>query len=212
MELESCRARAGTSAADVDGALATQLKELERCREVVRHANEPTVLEAPIAAELALVAQRTYERPDGTVAPYLTPEELHFLELPKGTLDDRERDEVESHVTATHQYLSNIPWTDDLKNMVTYASGHHELLNGDGYPRHLSGDEIPLQTRLITVADMFDALTASDRPYKHSVTADKALEILRAEAAAGRLDPELVKVMAESESYRKAPVTNWREM
>ena len=98
-----------------------------------------------------------------------------------------------------------------MKNVVTYASGHHELLNGEGYPAHLTGDEIPLQTRIITVADIFDALTSSDRPYKPTVTAERALEILRAEAAAGRLDAELVKVMAESESYRKGPATNWRE-
>jgi response regulator RpfG family c-di-GMP phosphodiesterase len=212
MELESCRARGRTSTADADGALAARLNELGRYREVVRDANEPAVLDTPTAAELLAISRCTYERPDGAIAPYLTPEELHFLQLPKGTLDDRERAEVESHVTATQQYLSTIPWTDDLKNMVTYASGHHELLNGDGYPRHLRADDIPLQTRIITLADMFDALTSSDRPYKHSVTAERALEILRAEAAAGRLDAELVKVMAESASYRKAPATIWREM
>ena len=166
-------------------------------REVVRSANEPTVLDAPIAAELLSIARCTYERPDGTIAPYLTPEELHYLQLPKGTLDDRERAEVESHATATREFLSNIPWTDDLKDLVTYASGHHELLNGEGYPEHLRGDEIPLQTRLITVADIFDALTASDRPYKPAVSADRAVKILQAEAAAGRLDPEIVKVLAE---------------
>ena len=109
---------------------------------------------------------------------------------------------MESHVTATHQYLSNIPWTDDLKNVTTYASGHHELLNGEGYPRHLAGDDIPLQTRIITVADVFDALTASDRPYKPAVPRDRALEMMRAEAAAGRLDAELVEVLAENESHR----------
>ena len=87
--------------------------------------------------------------------------------------------------------------------MVTYASGHHELLNGEGYPERLEGDEIPLQTRLIAVADVFDALTSADRPYKPAVPAEEALEIMRAEADAGRLDAELVKVLGEKMSYRQ---------
>ena len=223
MQLESCRARMSTpssgasdvstdATADADEALAAQLKELERYREVVDRANEPTVLEAPIAAELASIAERRYERPDGTMAPYLTPEELHYLQLPKGTLDDAERAEVEAHVTATRDLLASIPWTDDLKEMVNYAYGHHELLNGEGYPRHLEGAEIPLQTRLITIADIFDALTASDRPYKPAVPIEEALEMLRANADAGQLDPELVKVMAESEAYRQCLTVDHPEL
>ena len=195
--LASCAER-GSSRGDGDEEAAVKLAELERCRRVVRDANEPTVLDAPAAAELVAIAQRTFERPDGDTARYLTPEELHFLELSKGNLDDRERAEVESHVTKTYQILSNIPWTDDLKHMVEFAYGHHEALDGSGYPRHLSGDDIPLQTRLITVADMFDALTAADRAYKPAVSAEEALAILEAEAVAGRLDGEIVRVLRES--------------
>lgn len=212
MELESFRARANAGAADVVSTLAAEREELERCHRVVRAANEPSVLDAPTAAELVEIARCTFERPDGTIAPYITAEELHFLELPKGTLDDRERAEVESHVTKTFLFLSNIPWTDDLKNMVTYTYGHHEKLNGSGYPRHLEGDDIPIQTRLITVADMFDALTASDRPYKPAVTTDRALEILRSEAEEGRLDAEIVHVMTESKAYRVLLEADWREL
>jgi HD-GYP domain-containing protein (c-di-GMP phosphodiesterase class II) len=86
------------------------------------------------------------------------------------------------------------------------------MLNGSGYPRRIAGDDIPIQTRLITVADIFDALTASDRPYKGAVTAEKALEILQAEAEAGRLDAELVRVMRESGVYRHLPKTRLREL
>jgi HD-GYP domain-containing protein (c-di-GMP phosphodiesterase class II) len=201
MELESCRA-------DAQAALAARLKELERWREVVRAANEPTVLEASVAAELTAIAQQEYERPDGTSAPFLTPDELHFLLLPKGTLDEAERTRIESHVTATRDLLSRIPWPDDAKDIVTYASEHHELLDGHGYPDHLAGAEIPLQARLITIADIFDALTASDRSYKPAVPVERALEMLRANAAAGQLDPELVRVMTESESYRRPSTRN----
>jgi HD-GYP domain-containing protein (c-di-GMP phosphodiesterase class II) len=84
-------------------------------------------------------------------------------------------------------------------------------LNGDGYPKHLTADEIPLQSRIITVADMFDALTASDRPYKPAVTPEKALDILRSEAAAGHLDADLLEVMTESDAFRTLPATKWRE-
>lgn len=200
LELESCRA-------DTQGALAGRLAELERWRELVRAANEPTVLDAPVAEELAAIAAHGYERPDGTTAPYLTAEELHYLRLPMGTLDDRERVKIMSHVTATRDLLSHIPWPDDLKDIVAYAYGHHELLDGGGYPQHLAGDEIPLQTRLITIADIFDALTATDRPYKPAVPVERALEMLQANAAAGQLDPELVKVLTESESYRRRAAT-----
>ena len=202
IELEFCRARPNTGAAYADAALTARLEELERDRQVVRGANEPSVVDAPPPAGLLEIAQRTYERCDGTIAPYLTPEELHFLQIAKGTLDARERAEVESHVTKTFVFLSNIPWTDDLKNLAIYAYGHHEKLNGSGYPRHLTADDIPIQTRLITLADMFDALTASDRPYKPAVTAEQALDILRSQAEAGLLDSDLVKVMTESRSYQ----------
>ena len=211
MELQFCRARANPGSADVAAALAAQLADLERRRRVVRDANLPSLLDAPTAAELREIAQLTFECPDGTIAPYLTPEELHFLQIPRGSLDDRERAEVESHVTKTTRFLSGIPWTADLKDMVTYASGHHEKLDGSGYPSCLTSDDIPLQTRLITVADVFDALTASDRPYKPAVTAERALDILQSEAEAGRLDAELVRVMRKSRCYRQLSQANWRD-
>jgi HD-GYP domain-containing protein (c-di-GMP phosphodiesterase class II) len=204
MEVESCTTGNGTRGA-ADETLAERLKEVERCREVVRAANEPVVLDARTAAELRAIARCEYQRSDGTMAPYLTEEELHFLLLREGTLDEAERAEVESHAAATHRYLANVPWTDDLRNLVAFASDHHELLNGEGYPRHLKADEIALQTRIITMIDMFDALTATDRPYRHAATPDRALEMLRGEAARGRLDSDLVEILAESEVYRRTP-------
>lgn len=176
--------------------------DVERCWETVCGANEPL---SPPGAPLPLdaVARHTFRGRDGETVPFLTDEELHFLRIPHGTLDDRERREIESHVENSYQFLLQIPWTDDLKNVPTYAYGHHEKLDGSGYPRGLRGEEIPVQTRILTIADIFDALTAADRPYKYAVTPERALDILRAEARAGMLDTDLVEVLIQSRVYRE---------
>jgi hypothetical protein len=188
----------------LDEQLAEQIARLDAMRTLIAQANEPTVLEAPIASALLDIARNSYERVDGTRAPYLTPEEIQYLQIRRGTLDEDERIEVESHVEESYQYLIRIPWTDDLKHVSTYAYDHHEKLNGMGYPRQLKGDEIPLQSRIITLADMFDALTESDRPYKPAVSVEQALDIIQAEANAGFLDAALVAIMAESQLHRRA--------
>ena len=120
--------------------------------EVVREANEPRPLACP-PAELEAIAWRSFRGVNDERMSYLTGEELDYLLIPTGTLDAHERDEVESHVEQTYDFLSHIPWTDDLKNLATYAYGHHEKLDGSGYPLGLKGDEIPLQTRLITFSN-----------------------------------------------------------
>ena len=97
-------------------------------------ANEPVVPRHADRSRAAEIAARTFERPDGTMAPYLTEDELHYLRIRRGTLDAAERAEVESHVEETYRFLTDIPWTDDLKNLAAYAYGHHEKLDGTGYP------------------------------------------------------------------------------
>lgn len=196
IELEASRRSRGEE-------LATRLAEIERMWKIVAAANEPTMRSETAHAELADIATHTFARFDGDVTPYLTRDELHFLQLPFGTLDAAERAEVESHVAQTALFLSHIPWTDDLKHIGTYAGEHHEKLDGSGYPNHLMGDEIPVQARLITLADIFDALTEADRPYKPAVPVETALDMLKAEGKAGRLDSDLVQIMIESESYRR---------
>ncbi len=195
--------------ARLEAKLAKDLEEIERLRSAVRAANEPHVMANPADASLRDIARRTFEACDGSVIPFLTADELHFLELAKGTLDDRERAEIESHVEETFRFLDQIPWTDDLKNLASYAHGHHEKLDGSGYPRRLKGDAIPLQTRMITLADIFDALTASDRPYKPAVPPERALEIIQSDVKAGLLDADLVRVLTESQAYRKILDEDW---
>jgi HD-GYP domain-containing protein (c-di-GMP phosphodiesterase class II) len=129
---------------------------------------------------------------DGVERRLLRDDELQFLMIRKGNLDDRERREIESHVTHTYRFLEQIPWTRELRGIPEIAYGHHEKLNGQGYPRAVTGEAIPVQTRIMTIADIFDALTATDRPYKRAVPWERALEILSMEAKEGMLDEHLL--------------------
>jgi HD-GYP domain-containing protein (c-di-GMP phosphodiesterase class II) len=187
-----------------------QMTELDQFQFAVRTANEPSVMPEEAAGILVDISQHTYERPDGKIVPYLAPDELHFLQIPRGSLDERERVEIESHVEQTYRFLTQIPWTEDLKNLATYAYGHHEKLNGAGYPRKINADQIPIQTRMMTIADIFDALTASDRPYKRALPTEKALDIIKSEAREGSLDAALVQVLLDSGVYRRVLEEDWR--
>jgi hypothetical protein len=220
LEVEYCRKRGDLlrpgndprTAAALEAEFIAEVDQLDRVRSAVRVANEPSLSAEPPRLELFAIAKQTFERPDGAISPYLTDDELHYLCIPRGTLDPHERTEIESHVEQTHRFLMAIPWTDDLKNLASYAYAHHEKLDGTGYPRHIRGDDIPIQARIMTIADIFDALTESDRPYKRAVSAEKALDIIRSEATAGQLDTELVNIMVESQVYRRILEEDWRRL
>jgi HD-GYP domain-containing protein (c-di-GMP phosphodiesterase class II) len=127
----------------------------------------------------------------------LTPDEVRYLTIPKGSLDEAERLEIESHVTHTFNFLREIPWTRELRRIPDIAYGHHEKLDGRGYPRKIQGQAIPIQTRMMTIADIFDALTAQDRPYKRAVPAERALDIMKQEVSQGQLDADLYRLFVE---------------
>ena len=146
------------------------------------------------------------------MVPYLTEDELHFLSIPKGSLDPDERKQIESHVTHTFNFLRQIPWTRDLAGVADIAYGHHEKLDGTGYPRGVPGDVIPIQTRVMTVSDIFDALTASDRPYKKALPSQRALGILDMEGKSGQLDRAIVDLLLESQVYRKVLDQDWQQL
>ncbi len=116
--------------------------------------------------------------------------------------------EIESHVSHTYRFLIQIPWTQDLARIPDIAHGHHEKLDGTGYPMGLRGDEIALQTRMMTIADIYDALTAPDRPYKKSLSAERALDILHLEAKESHVDARLLKVFIEAGVFRATESQN----
>jgi HD-GYP domain-containing protein (c-di-GMP phosphodiesterase class II) len=199
-------------ARQAEEAFRERLTDLDRFQAAVRGANEPTVMPEDAAAILEEIGRLSFVNPRGAVEPYLSAEELHFLRIPRGTLDERERLEIESHVEQTYRFLKEIPWTDDLRRLPEIAYGHHEKLNGRGYPRGVRAEDIPVQTRIMTIADIFDALTASDRPYKRALSADRALGILAMEARDGLLDADLVTLFSESGVYRKVLEVDWRDL
>jgi HD-GYP domain-containing protein (c-di-GMP phosphodiesterase class II) len=129
----------------------------------------------------------------------LTPGEVQVLSIPKGSLSAAERREIESHVTHTFRFLTQIPWTRTLKRVPEIAYAHHEKLDGKGYPRAINTELIPVQSKMMAICDIYDALTASDRPYKKAVPHALAIDILHKEAAGGQLDPQLLKIFIEAD-------------
>ena len=105
-----------------------------------------------------------------------------------------ERRQIESHVTHSFNFLAQIPWTPEYRGIPDIARAHHEKLNGKGYPNSLTAAEIPVQAKMMTICDIFDALSASDRPYKRAVPTDRALEILKLCVRDEEIDPELFRL------------------
>jgi len=131
----------------------------------------------------------------------LTPEEASILAITKGSLTEIERREIQQHVVHTFQFLAQIPWTREFRRIPEIARSHHEKLDGSGYPFGFRGDQIPLQSRMMTIADIYDALTATDRPYKKAVRVEEALDTLREEQRTGALDGALLDLFIEARVF-----------
>jgi len=180
-----------------------QMKELDRFMEFIHASNEPSVMPEGTFEMLSQIAGRKFRGWDGTAHPLMTAEEAHLLSIRQGSLDESERGEVESHVDHTYNFLKQIPWTREIRNIPEIARGHHEKPNGRGYPGKLVAEEIPLQARLMSLADVFDALAASDRPYKASVSVEGALEILAQMASDGEIDPQVYSLFVQAKVYER---------
>lgn len=138
------------------------------------------------------LAEKKYRKEDGTVTPYLTEKEIGCLSIRRGTLDDEDRKLMESHAAMTGKILDKVRFHKNYSMVPKWAANHHEFLDGTGYPNHLSGDEIDLETRILTITDIYDALTSSDRPYKKPMPEEEAIEVLRRMAEEGKLEMRLV--------------------
>ncbi len=191
--------------AAIDARLAARKLELNSMFDFVLTCNKPTLLAEGSFGRLDEIARATFVSPfNGEARPFLNEGEKLKLSIRKGSLTEDERREIESHVTHTFRFLSQIPWTRTLRNVPDIAYGHHEKLTGRGYPRSLKEPDIALPTRMMTISDIFDALTASDRPYKRAVPREKAYDILLDEAKRGEVDKDLLTVFIEADVAGKA--------
>jgi HD-GYP domain-containing protein (c-di-GMP phosphodiesterase class II) len=200
-ELERRDGVDAATVAEIERRLEAELDQFRMWFEAISTANEPSVLPEDKASMLQALKGHDFPDMSGQVQPLIGPQELHFLSIQKGTLTIEERKEIESHVAKSHDFLNKIPWTPLMRNIPDIAWGHHEKLDGSGYPRGLRGDEIPIQTRMMTISDIYDALTARDRAYKPAVPTSIALDILNAEAGRGELDADLLDVFIKKRVY-----------
>ncbi len=178
--------------------------QMESGFEAIVQANEPTVLPEGEFDRLFEIARQTYHDPRGVERPMLTAEEIRYLSIPKGSLSPDERAQIESHVIHSFNFLLQIPWTKQIREIPRIVRAHHEKLNGTGYPYQLRSTEIPLQAKIMTICDIFDALSASDRPYKKAVASDRALNILEMSVKDKELDPELYRLFLEAKIFHLA--------
>ena len=209
LELLKARLHACTRGQEIDPREeeehAARLRHLEEMAAVVLEANEPTVLPREVSGRLHEVASVTFPGPRGEPLSLLTPTDLDALLIRRGSLTDGERIEIQSHVVHTYNFLVRIPWGATLRRVPEIAGKHHEYLDGTGYPTAAAADEIPLQARMMTVSDIFDALTASDRPYKRAVPVDRALAILEDEAGRGKVDRDVLRLFIDAKVYARDP-------
>jgi HD-GYP domain-containing protein (c-di-GMP phosphodiesterase class II) len=203
-KLEAMRGGAsnGSVIAEIDKRLEEELSRLRTWIQGIVAANEPTVMPEDKASMLEVLSQQTYHDMSGHSHPMLDPQEFRFLSIRKGTLDSQERLEMEAHVTHSFHFLTKIPWTSVMRAIPEIAYGHHEKLDGSGYPRGLTAEQIPLQAKMMTISDIYDALTAQDRPYKRAVPRDVALDILHQEADQGKLDQDLLDVFIAKQIFQ----------
>jgi HD-GYP domain-containing protein (c-di-GMP phosphodiesterase class II) len=194
----------GASAAELaalDDELIRRKAELNEAFQVICAANEPTILRGGDFERIETVARETFSDIEGRLVPLLLPNEVTCLTIARGSLTGSEIDEIRSHVVHTYKFLARIPWGKQFRRVAVIAGSHHERLNGTGYPRRLHAEEIPLQSKMMSVSDIFDALTASDRPYKRAVPLEKALEILELEVKDQHLDPDLVRIFIQAKVW-----------
>ena len=182
----------------LDGELERRRAELAAALTAIESANEPTVLKGGEFGKIEALARETFVAPNGEERALLTALEITSLSVTRGSLTPEEIREIQSHVSHSFNFLSTIPWGKSFQRVPVIAGSHHERLDGTGYPNRLRAEEIPLQSKLMSISDIFDALTASDRPYKRAVPIDRALDILNLEVKDKHLDVDLVRIFCEA--------------
>ncbi|MBV1911109.1 MAG: GAF domain-containing protein [Kangiellaceae bacterium] len=183
-------------------ALINELNQLEQYKKMLFKANQPSLLEEKIASELSHMADYKMDQEFPFSQRLISDSDFLSLSISKGSLTARERNEIQSHVVHTQEFLARIPWTEEFSAIPSIAGAHHEKLDGTGYPAGLTETQIPLPSKIMAIADIFDALTAQDRPYKKAIKYDIALDILQDEANNGKIDGAMLDTFIESKIYK----------
>jgi HD-GYP domain-containing protein (c-di-GMP phosphodiesterase class II) len=195
--IEKDRDHRGAELAAIDTDLISKVTELDDIIKFILNANEPTVLEQGGFERIAEIAGMRFVDDTGTEGPFLRDIEASSLQIKRGSLTEAERLEINSHVVHTQNFLCRIPWSRSLRDVPDIAGAHHEKLDGSGYPKGLLRDQIPVPSRMMAIADIYDALTAKDRPYKKAMPVDRALDILAGDVKRGQLDQNLFDIFVQ---------------
>jgi HD-GYP domain-containing protein (c-di-GMP phosphodiesterase class II) len=187
---------------EINRSLSETIAMLDDERAFIRRANVGGEFMKPEDQErVRQIAKRRWIGPDGNEQDLLTDEEVMNLTIRAGTLNDEERQIINNHISVTIRMLESLPWPRHLERVPEYAGGHHERMDGKGYPRGLRGDQMSVQARMMAIADIFEALTAKDRPYKKGKTLSESLEILGGFRQRDHIDPDLFDVFVREKVY-----------
>jgi HD-GYP domain-containing protein (c-di-GMP phosphodiesterase class II) len=189
----------------IDQAYRRRLWEIQEDREFLRLCNIGGEAMTPQAQDRVrdIANKYRWRNPLGEPVDFLTDDEVENLTIRAGTLTAAERQIINHHIVVTIQMLEALPWPRHLQNVPEYAAGHHERIDGKGYPRGLKGDQMSVQARIMGIADIFEALTARDRPYKPGKTLTESLQILGKMRLEGHIDPELFDIFIRSRVYER---------
>lgn len=200
---EKCAAASDVKrVAEIDQRLLQELAQLDDDRAFLRKANIGGEFMKPEDQQrVSAIAEYKWKDPDGVERPFLSEDEAKNLCLRAGTLNDEERQIINNHISVTIRMLESLPWPKHLSNVPEYAGGHHERMDGKGYPKGLKRDEMSLQARMMAIADIFEALTAKDRPYKVGKTLSESLHILGGFRQRDHIDSDLFDVFVRSKVY-----------
>jgi len=192
------------SAATQEQACQQRIRQLDEDREFLRRSNIGGEFMSPEYQErVEAIARHTWVNEKGETAFFLSGDEVKNLKIAKGTLTDEERQTINHHIVATIKMLETLPWPKHLKRVPEYAGGHHERMDGKGYPKGLIREQMSTQARTMAIADIFEALTARDRPYKHGKTLTESLRILGLMKLDNHVDPDLFNVFIREKVYLK---------
>lgn len=182
-----------------------QVESLDADRDFLRatNAGAESTREEALARVREISRKRIWRNVDGMETEFLTADELENLTIRAGTLTQAERNTINHHIVATIRMLEKLPWPKHLRNVPEYAGGHHERMDGKGYPKGLTREQMSVQARVMGIADIFEALTASDRPYKPGMKLSQAMGIMHKFKLNGHIDPDLFDVFVSEKVYLK---------